>query len=159
MKGIFGKVIDMIGFPIEEEEIEEEVTAKNNRSEKVVTIKDVKSKSQARFQSYDLIEYASFAPEKFEEVKYIAEEVIGHKIVNLNLTFLSKEEAQRTLDFLSGASLAIRSRIEKLGNGVFSIVPAKIRQNRSINLDDGGEIIADGKMKYNEEDEILRKAK
>ena len=157
MKGIFNKVVDMIGFPIEEE-VEEEYE-RETRSEKVVPIKDVKSKAQTRFQSYDLVEYASFAPEKFEEVKYIAEEIIGHKIVNINLTFLPKEEAQRTLDFLSGASLAVKSRIEKIGNGIFSIVPLKIRQNRSINLDDGSEIIADGNFKYNEEEEIIRKAK
>lgn len=74
-------------------------------------------------------------PERYEDVKNIADHLNNKKTVVLNLEVANKENARRIIDFLSGAAYANKGTVKKIANSTFLIAPA--------NVDFSGEMILD----------------
>ncbi len=66
-------------------------------------------------------------PTGFEECKKIANYINKEKIVTINLEELSNEEAQRLLDFLSGAMEVKKARFITVSKKVYVSVPDGIK--------------------------------
>ena len=85
-----------------------------------------------------------FKPDRFEEVKEIADELNAKKTVILNLEASNREISRRIIDFLSGVAYANGGDFRKVANSTFMIVP--------YNVDVSGELLLDefdeGKLYY-----------
>ena len=76
-----------------------------------------------------------FKPDRFEEVKEIADELNAKKTVILNLEASNREISRRIIDFLSGVAYANGGDFRKVANSTFMIVP--------YNVDVSGELLLD----------------
>lgn len=72
-------------------------------------------------------------PRSFDE----SLEIVGHlrerKSVLLNLHMIDKEQSQRIVDFLAGATHAIDGHQQRIGEGVFLFAPANVQINAESN--------------------------
>jgi len=62
-------------------------------------------------------------PEKFEQVINICNELKNRKPVIIDLQIMDKTEAQRVIDFLSGAAFALNGEIKKISSYIFFVAP------------------------------------
>ncbi|AEM78951.1 cell division inhibitor SepF [Thermoanaerobacter thermohydrosulfuricus] len=62
-------------------------------------------------------------PEKFEQVMNICNELKNKKPVIVDLQKMDKNEAQRVVDFLSGAAYALNGEIKKISGYIFLVAP------------------------------------
>lgn len=65
-------------------------------------------------------------PSCYDSVKEIGEYVKSKKSVIINLENVSKEEARRILDFLSGAAFMIDGTIQKVSNLIYLMTPRNV---------------------------------
>ncbi|MFW6264329.1 MAG: cell division protein SepF [Cyanobacteriota bacterium] len=84
---------------------------------------EVKSSAQWEVKTGVVI----FEPKQLTEIFGIAKVLRDLNFVIVNLTHLPPEEAQRSVDFLSGTTFATDGDQEKLGEGVFLFTPNSIQ--------------------------------
>ena len=65
-------------------------------------------------------------PEKFEEVRGIADNLNEKRTVVLNLESVSKDVARRLIDFLTGVAYANNGQIKRVANSTFIITPYNV---------------------------------
>lgn len=68
-------------------------------------------------------QYVLVRPSEFNDAISVANHVIAHKTVVLNLDNTGKEIARRILDVLSGAAYAMRAKIKNVSVGTYLIIP------------------------------------
>ena len=68
-----------------------------------------------------------FKPERFgEETRSIADELIRHNTIVLNLEDTNKDMARRILDFLSGVAYANNGKIKRVASSTYIIIPSNV---------------------------------
>lgn len=65
-------------------------------------------------------------PEKFEDAAGIADSMRTHNSIVLNLEAISKEEARRLVDFISGAAYIQGGRIRRIAANTYIVTPANV---------------------------------
>jgi cell division inhibitor SepF len=65
-------------------------------------------------------------PHSFDDAATIVQYLKDRKIVMLNLHLLDKEQCQRTIDFVCGASQALNGNPKKVGDLVFVFAPSNV---------------------------------
>ncbi len=65
-------------------------------------------------------------PRSFDDAATIVQHLKDRKIVMLNLHLLDKEQSQRTIDFICGASQALNGNPKKVGDLVFVFAPSNV---------------------------------
>ena len=75
-------------------------------------------------------------PERFEDVKSIADHLNSGKTVVLNLESANREESRRIVDFLSGVAYANNGNMRKVAASTFIIVARNIDVMGELMLDD-----------------------
>ncbi|WP_287127637.1 cell division protein SepF [Candidatus Cyanaurora vandensis] len=65
-------------------------------------------------------------PKSFEDAPQLIQYLRERKSVVLNLTLMEAEQAQRTVDFVAGATYAIDGHQERLGDGIFLFTPSSV---------------------------------
>lgn len=65
-------------------------------------------------------------PRSFDDAAVIVQHLKDKKIVMLNLHLLDKEQSQRTIDFVCGASQALNGNPRKVGDLVFVFAPSNV---------------------------------
>ena len=65
-------------------------------------------------------------PRSFRDATEIVQQLLDNRSVVLNLHLLDKETAQKTIDFVCGASQALNGQPKKVGDGVFVFAPANV---------------------------------
>ena len=65
-------------------------------------------------------------PRSFDDAAAIVQHLKDRKIVMLNLHLLDKEQSQRTIDFVCGASQALNGNAKKVGDLVFVFAPSNV---------------------------------
>jgi cell division inhibitor SepF len=83
-------------------------------------------------------EVAVITPGRFEDAMAAVQEVQRQKTVVLHLGAMQPEEAQRTIDFVSGGVFAMDGQSERLGDTVFLFAPARVTIHRDPGLDGHG---------------------
>lgn len=76
--------------------------------------------------SNEPMEVCVFKPTSFEDAKEIAETLISHQTVILNMEGVDVGLAQRIIDFSSGACYALNGNLQKISNFIFIITPHSI---------------------------------
>ncbi len=65
-------------------------------------------------------------PEHFDSVTQIADHLLDHRTVVLNLENTSKETARRLIDFLSGVAYSINGSLKKIASNAYIITPDNV---------------------------------
>ena len=150
LKDYFKKIFDEDNP--EENEIEEDVT---NESEEEVIMENnsitktepVKNDNVVRRSSGDAnLELKVVRPESYSSVGQIADHLLNHCTVVLNLEATEKDTARRIVDFLNGVAYSIDGQIKPVANNTFIITP----NNVSIS----GEQLTEAKSSTTENDEF-----
>ena len=72
------------------------------------------------------IELKVVKPDKFDDVAPIADHLMQHRTVVLNLESTNKEIQRRMIDFLSGIAYAIDGQIKRVANATYIITPSNV---------------------------------
>ena len=72
------------------------------------------------------IELKVVKPERYSNVRQIADHLLSHRTVVLNLEATNKETAKRLLDFLSGVAYSIDGQLKRVANNTFVITPCNV---------------------------------
>ena len=136
MAQILDKVLGFVGWGADEEEEvfevkEEETTAIKQEFRQPAFISHNIKKQSSQSNVVNMSQSSQFKlvvmqPAKFEDAQEICEHLKSKKPVVINLEDVGKEEAQRIIDFLSGAVFALDGNIQKVSNLIFLIAPHNV---------------------------------
>lgn len=135
MGKIINKITDLfLGGEDEFEEYEEEVVEKKHFEKSEPAPKPLlskKSQSQGNSRVVNIhattqLEVAVLQPQSYEDSREIADRLKSKKAVVVNLEELSKEDAIKVLDFVSGVVYALEGDIQKVSSGIFLIAPYNV---------------------------------
>ena len=121
----FDKLAEEMGtsYPVEDNAARNpEYTTTPIKKQAPKTRDNVVSYPGARGTELMVIEPRSFSEDSMQLIKYLQE---GRTIV-LNLHLLDKEQAQRLVDFVSGATQALNGHQQKIADTVFIFAPTNI---------------------------------
>lgn len=104
-----------------EEEDEPEMTASNRRGASN-NVYDMKTGS-VRTKDMTMI---IFKPDVYSETRAVVDNLLVKKPTVINLDDMDKAEAQRALDFVSGAVYALNGEIRKAARNIFVVAPSNI---------------------------------
>ena len=77
---------------------------------------------------------ALFEPSAFDDATKIADTIKKGNVATVNLHRLSKDYAQRTIDFLTGVVYGMDGRIEKIGHNLILCSPSEIKVSGRITM-------------------------
>lgn len=131
MAKIFNKLGEMFfGAEDEFDEFEEEVAEKERftplEPTPKVSTSSKKSSRVVNIHATTQLEVAVLQPQSYEEAREIADRLKSKKAVVVNLEELSKEDAVKVLDFVSGVVYALEGDIQKVSSGIFLIAPYNV---------------------------------
>ncbi|HET7522156.1 MAG TPA: cell division protein SepF [Bacillales bacterium] len=102
--------------PLPEDQTIYDKAPAGRKKQKVVSLQSVQQPSRVV-----LIE-----PESFDDAQKIADELKNHRAAVMNFQRVSRGEAERIIDFLSGTVYAIEGDFQKLGPHTFICTPENI---------------------------------
>ena len=76
--------------------------------------------------NYKTSEVTVIEPRSFSEAAQIVKKLLDKKTVVLHLDLLDKEQSQRTIDFVCGASHALSGTAQKISDMVFIFTPSNV---------------------------------
>ena len=82
-------------------------------------------------------------PRAFSESQQIADHLKNRDTVVVNLKRVTKDQAKRIIDFLSGTIYAISGDMQKIGGGIFLFTPNNVSVEGKITSDKDGKDIHD----------------
>jgi cell division inhibitor SepF len=128
---VLNKVLDFVGWEVEEEEQEQEMMRNDPSNLRVhPSLPAQKNKPQqnkvVNIHTPQQFKVVVMNPENFEDAKEVTEHLKNKKPVVINLLKLEKEFAQRILDFLSGGVCALEGSIQKVSQGIFVVAPNNV---------------------------------
>ncbi len=136
MAKLLNKMLNLVGWEAEEEEEAEEVM-----DDLQVDVKEESNQQPKYFQSFskksqqnkvvnihtnNQFKVVIMQPETFDEARDICDHLKNKKPVVVNLETISKETAQRIVDFLSGSVYALDGDIQKVSAGIFLVAPNNV---------------------------------
>jgi len=133
---LMDKFLGFMGF--EEENIEEEERGRDFRlREEEEVIPSGRRKGQVlNLHAQRQLKVVVSEPKVFEDVQILAESLKNRHPVIVNLERADQELAKRVIDFISGATYALNGSLQKVGSGIFLVVPS----NMDISSELGGQV-------------------
>ena len=107
--------------PAYEEEDDDFEVKKSSRSNSKVT-----PMRQPARRNAPAMEVCVIKPNNMDDSREITETLLSGRTVILNLEGLDLEDAQRIIDFISGAAFAIDGNLQKISNSIFLVTPAHV---------------------------------
>jgi cell division inhibitor SepF len=129
MAKLLNKMLNLVGWESEEEELDEEMHEMEEEPEQPHFIQSNSKKQQNKvvnIHSSSQFKMVIMQPESFEDAQDICDHLKNKKPIIINLEYLEKELAQRIVDFLSGSVYALDGNIQKVSNGIFLIAPNNV---------------------------------
>ena len=143
--GFLDKVVDVLGFVEREEIEEEEVVEKQAQPAQKQTAMPVKSEPKPIARIINVVsfnnpnrEYSSrhdnaenarvvlVEPVRFEESQGIADNLLDHRAVVINIESCDTDIAAKIIDFVGGVVYAIDGTIQKVSQGIILAAPQNI---------------------------------
>ncbi len=132
MAKLLNKMLNLVGWESGEEEAADEMQddfreetsqaphyknpfAQKSQQNKVVNI-----------HSNNQFKVVIMQPESFDDARDVCDHLKNKKPIVINLENLSKETAQRVIDFLSGSVYGLDGDIQKVSAGIFIIAPNNV---------------------------------
>ncbi len=116
--------------PMDEDEV---IEYEDEEIESISEYEKVKSKAVSRLTNDTKM--VLFEPRSFEEVDEIGRRIKENRAVVVNLHKLTREFAQRTIDFLQGVTFALDGSIQKIGTNVILCTPKSMGVHGAIEGD------------------------
>lgn len=117
----FGEKIKQFIAPVDDDEVIEYI---DDEVETISEYEQPKSKNVSKVsQLSNDTKMVLFEPRSFDEVEEIARRLKENRAVVVNLHKLTREYAQRTIDFLTGVIVALDGEIKKIGPNVILCAP------------------------------------
>ncbi len=131
MAKLLNKMLNLVGWETEEEETEEiQEEAKEETTQAPQYLQSFAKKSQqnkvVNLHSNSQFKVVIMQPETFDDAREVCDHLKNKKPVIVNLEGLTKETAQRVIDFLSGSVYAVDGDIQKVSTGIFMIAPNNV---------------------------------
>jgi len=73
-------------------------------------------------------------PRAFEEMPQVIQALRERKSVVLNLTMMDPEQAQRSVDFIAGATYTIDGHQERIGESIFLFTPSCVQVSTQLGV-------------------------
>lgn len=127
--GLFNKITDMLStkdpYVYEGEddvagENEELLNSRRGGYDNAETKMDISCGSSAA------IELKVVKPESYSNVTEIADHLLNHRTVVLNLESTNREIAKRLIDFLAGVAYSINGQLRNVANNTYIITPCNV---------------------------------
>lgn len=131
MAKLLNKMLNLVGWESEEEAVDEmqddfkEETHQTPQYLRSFTKKSQQSKV-VNIHSNNQFKVVIMQPESFDDARDVCDHLKNKKPVVINLENLSKEIAQRVVDFLSGSVYGLDGDIQKVSAGIFLIAPNNV---------------------------------
>ncbi len=122
------KFLSFMGFE-EENEVEERSDGDKIQQESTWLAKREKEKEKATvlsIHSQRQVRVVVVEPRSFDDVKSVADNLKNRRPVVINLESAESELARRVVDFVSGAAYALGGGFQKVGSGIFLVVPSNM---------------------------------
>jgi cell division inhibitor SepF len=132
MAKLLNKMLNLVGWETVEEEEEEEIQEepiedKYQPPQYLQTFtKKPQSNKVVNIHSNSQFKVVIMQPETFDDARDVCDHLKNKKPVIVNLESLTKETAQRVVDFLSGSVYALDGDIQKVSTGIFMIAPSNV---------------------------------
>lgn len=116
--------------PMDDEEVLE---YEDDEVESISEYEKPKSKAVSRLTNDTKM--VLFEPRSYDEVDEVAGRIKENRAVVVNLHKLTREYAQRTIDFLTGVTFALDGTIQKIGTNVILCTPKSMGVHGAIDGD------------------------
>ena len=127
MANLFNKMSNLFfGGEDDYDEFEDEVTEDKEPLIKPAPAAKKSSGRVVNIHATTQLEVAVLQPQSYEDAREIADRLKSKKAVVINLEELSKEDAIKVLDFVSGVVYALEGDIQKVSSGIFLIAPYNV---------------------------------
>lgn len=87
---------------------------------------EMRGGSNVSVTSGSSIEMVVVKPEKLGSVTQIADYLVDHKTILLNLEETNKDTARRLIDFLNGVAYAINGNLRKVATNTYVVTPSNV---------------------------------
>jgi len=123
---LMDRVLGIIGF--EEDNLDDDEKTRDNRlREEDDSFSASKRKGQVlNLHAQRQMKVVVSEPRAFEDVQGLAENLKNRRPVIINLEKADTELAKRVIDFISGATYALNGTLQKVGSGIFLVVPSNM---------------------------------
>ena len=123
---LMDRVLGIIGF--EEEHMDDDEKMRDNRlREEDDLVPASKRKGQVlNLHAQRQMKVVVSEPRVFEDVQGLAENLKNRRPIIVNLEKAEPELAKRVVDFISGATYALNGTLQKVGSGIFLVVPSNM---------------------------------
>jgi cell division inhibitor SepF len=133
MAKLFNKVLNFVGWEVDEDEpIEEQEETNDEEGQSPflqTNIPNYKKQQQSKvvnIHSSNQMKVVIMQPETYDDAQAICDHLKNKKPVIINLEDIEKESARRIIDFLSGSVYSLEGSIQKVANGIFLIAPNNV---------------------------------
>ena len=131
MAKLLNKMLNLVGWESEEEavdEIQDDFKEETNQTPQYLRSFTKKSQQSkvVNIHSNNQFKVVIMQPESFDDARDVCDHLKNKKPVVINLENLSKEIAQRVVDFLSGSVYGLDGDIQKVSAGIFLIAPNNV---------------------------------
>ena len=118
-----------------EEYVEDEAMEENKAKRSYIDVEEPTYSNQTRNSSYRSIpmntavsssQMVITQPNCFEDVQEVGEYFKNKKSVIVNLENVTKEDARRIIDFLSGAAFIVDGTLQKISNLIYLVTPKNV---------------------------------
>ncbi len=125
------KFKDFMGIPQDEDGEEEELDMISKRGsedeyKQPQTTRQPGGNKVVNIHTTTQLQVVLVKPERFEDVRPIADHLNSKNTVVLNLESTNKEVSRRLVDFLSGVAYANQGQIKKVANSTYIITPYNV---------------------------------
>ena len=127
MAGFFKKINDFVfGAEEDEELLEDAESMPQPKDENDFSFTTGKRSKVVKINTTAQLNVVIVAPNSYEECKEIADHLKTKRTVVINLEGMSKDDAHRMVDFISGAVYACDGNIQKVSAGIILIAPYNV---------------------------------
>lgn len=133
MAKLLNKMLNLVGWESEEEEeavdlMQDDLEEETHQSPQHFHSFNKKSQQNkvVNIHSNNQFRVVIMQPDSFDDARDVCDHLKNKKPVVVNLENLSKETAQRVVDFLSGSVYGLDGDIQKVSAGIFLIAPNNV---------------------------------
>jgi len=133
MAKLLNKMLNLVGWESEEEVEDDDAIQDDFKEESLHSPQYLHSfgkKNQqskvVNIHSNNQFKVVIMQPETFDDARDVCDHLKNKKPIVVNLESLSKETAQRVVDFLSGSVYGLDGDIQKISAGIFLIAPNNV---------------------------------
>ena len=135
MPKIFNKFMNIIGGiedDYEEEDIEVSEEDNDEEDERMSIAQSKKRSKIVNMYENNSTKISIVKMEKYDDTVIICNDLKSRKIVIFNTTLLDSREAQRTIDFICGATYVLEGEFSEVEKGVYVASPSNVEVSREV---------------------------